>query len=131
MTSLARSAVVLSLLIGAGAAWACECRSGSPESKVETADALFEATVTEVNESGDDWLVKVDVGRAWKGATEKQQLTLRARTGKRCGYYFVAGKTYFVSAMKDGDGHRVSTCGLTKPIDQAGPIIEKLARPAK
>ena len=123
--------VVFSLLSSAGAAWACECKSGSPESKPETAEALFEATVTEVKESGDDWLVKVDVGRAWKGVTPRQQLTLRARTGKRCGYYFAAGKTYFVSAMKDGDGHRVSTCGLTKPIEQAGPIIEKLARPPK
>jgi hypothetical protein len=126
---LARWAVFAASLAGA-AAGACECDSGSPESKIETADAIFEATVESIGEDATarDWLVKVTVGRRWKGVSQGS-LTLRARTGKACGYFFAAAKRYLVFAMRDGATLRVTTCGLTKPIEQAGDVLKKLPMP--
>ena len=122
--------MVLGAVLSGAAAWACECRKGSPESSIETADALFEATIVTMKEEAGDFVIAAMVGRKWKG-TEAQSVVLRAKRGKQCGYYFTGGKTYFVAAMKEGDAFRVTTCGLTQPIENAKPIIDKLARPAK
>lgn len=127
-TSTTGLALAVAFALSASSAFACECKAGAPESSVEKADALFEATIVSVKEDKDDWVVAAMLARKWKG-TEAQAVVLRAKTGKRCGYYFEAGKTYFVAAMKEGDTFRVTTCGLTRPIEQAKPIIEKL--PAK
>jgi hypothetical protein len=121
-------AFALGVALSASGAWACECKAGAPESSVEKADALFEATIVSVKEDKDDWLIAAMLARKWKG-TEAQAVVLRSKTGKRCGYAFEAGKTYFVAAMREGDTFRVTTCGLTRPIEQAKSIIEKL--PAK
>ena len=125
-----RRALAVAVALSASAPLACECKKGSPESKVETADAVFEAVVASVSEDGDDWLVKVNVARRWKGADSKE-LTLRARTGKRCGYFFAPGKAYVVFAMRDGPQLRVTTCGKTTPIEKAAELIATLPPPLK
>lgn len=124
--------LMASLLLAAPAVFACECGPGSEkERELATVDAVFEATVESITEDRQtDDLVKVKVGRRWKGVPAGE-LVLRTKTGKSCGYHFKEQTTYLVFAIKTPEGLRVTTCGATKPMAEADATLARLPAPMK
>lgn len=107
--------------------------SGGNCSALTTADAVFEATVESIElklrptsspdlVSPDYKLVTLRDVRAWRG-----QAASTVVSDSSCGYAFVPGVRYLITADKRPDGSlTVTICGQTRPLAVAGEVIEFL-----
>lgn len=136
---------VLALLTSAPAAGFSRCECGDPKTALEYRDrayAVFTGKVIDIRRRirPGGLQVKFQVEDAWKGAkhenitvlTDTASLLALVYRGVTCGYDFEEGSRYLVYAYYETGAHgpaRVSRCGGTQPIEEAGEFIRALGTP--
>ncbi len=127
--------VVLVCLMAAEPAWACSCRSSTPQEAAAWADVVFAGRVVETMRDAEDineghLFATIDVDNVWKGRVGQQVVVRTAPNSAQCGAYFEQGKHYLVYAIVNDDGVlSTNSCSRTKPLERAEEDIFALEVP--
>lgn len=105
------------LLCSSGPAWGCSCFYPKPWQY----DLIFEGKVAELVGPDDEQggrHYRFSVSKAIKGDAGAEVTLYTAAEGIRgCGFYFIVGRSYYVSARKvDGYGMMVDACSKISVI---------------
>jgi hypothetical protein len=122
------------VLMAAPRARACKCAEPPPAIEAASnAAAVFEGRVTEVQPVGSaDFVVSLEVVRAWKGAKSLEHVQVRTRNDTAaCGFPFEKDESYLVYAEavpkeRDLPALSVLHCGRTRVITEADADIAQL-----
>lgn len=107
--------------------FACSCRPpGTPAQELGQADAVFLATVVDVNapsgpirSSADSTTVTLDVAKVWKGQVTRTLVLITPGSSASCGVSFEQGKAYVVYGRVSEGALTTNLCSRTRPIGDA------------
>ena len=114
--------------------FACSCRPpGTPTEELGQADAVFLATVVDVNVpsgpitgSGDSTTVTLDVATVWKGQITRTLVLTTPGSSASCGVSFEQGKAYVVYGRLSEGSLTTNLCSRTRPIADAAEDLAAL-----
>lgn len=95
-------------------AFACRCKSTTPEQNVDVATDVFWGEVTKVERSDRRLTATLRVGKRFKGAKQKVVKVGTNRHGSACGVRFELGESYLVFTYMRDKQLAASTCNGTR-----------------
>lgn len=123
-------AVMLGLLLAAGAAQACRCIEPGPAAAYRGADAVVTAQVLQVTgdpEGPGGAVARLAVDRSWKAAVAGE---IEVATSTTCAYPFAAGQSVLVYLQRaqGSTAWTSSRCRGNRALDDATPALKWLQR---
>ncbi|MGM0883016.1 MAG: hypothetical protein ACQEXQ_18520 [Bacillota bacterium] len=131
--------VVVTISIGStlmlpNVALACSCEAGTLQEMKDRSDAVFEGTVTSVNQSTLSLIrssakgvkASFQVNEVWKGHVTPTIEVYSTGSGDTCGYEFQEGERYLVYARSTGNSLEVSLCSGTVLQSAASDHVAEL-----
>ena len=78
------------------------------------------------------FVVRLAVGRVWKGEIGDTLSVVTRAPGAGCGFYFLQGERYLLFAYRtDGDSLEATMCSPSLPWAKARDIIQQLGQPLR
>jgi len=118
------------LILSAGDIFACTCMHliKPVEGAYKQNSAIFSGKVISIKKTDNFFnIIKIKVGKSWKGKLSKTITISTAAAGSMCGYKFVIGKSFLTYADGDNQNNfRVSLCSRTALLSGSKEDIETL-----
>ena len=110
---------------------ACSCMPNEdPATELQRYDAVFAGKVIGKKKNPNDsmeYLVKMEVSKAWKEVEHKEVWITTSWDSASCGINFETDKEYIVYGMKQEDGqYNVNLCSRTALLDDATEDLDAL-----